>query len=578
MWHLRLTAGMYCVLEERRMSNKKLFQRILYAVLFVVIGWFILTFIIMPVVGVIREIFFAEGDFSIDVIRKLAESDRVVTSLKNTYVMAVCTVITVTIIGIFQILVTEYLDVKGSKILDAIFHTPLLYGGVSLVTGYNYIYSSHGFVTKALMEIFPNMDPAWFTGFTGILFVHSFSMTMYHILFVKTAFKRIDYSTIEACRSLGGSNLQAFFKVALPVVKPSLFSATVLLVLMALNSFAAPSILGGKDYYMINSMILNLNSIGSRDLAALLAFILAFTCIVLLLVMKWFERKNNFLSVSKVPTKLRKVKVRNPILNVVIHILAYVLALIYALTIAGIVLFSFADIQTIIDQTFPTHFTIENYVRVFSESTALKPLLNSVKLSLVAVAIVLVICVASALAIHKHKNKATLILELTLLIPWMLPSTMLAVGMISQYSVPNKLVFNLVLLGGFWLLPIAYAVTSIPQAMRLIKASLYNVDTSHEEAARSLGAGPIYTLIRVIVPAMLPTTVSVGAITFNTLLSEYSVSALLYSANTVPLGIILRSPNLNPDPYSAASQLVYIVVLMVISGITLGLTQKYRNY
>ena len=107
------------------MSNKKLFQRILYAVLFVVIGWFILTFIIMPVVGVIREIFFAEGDFSIDVIRKLAESDRVVTSLKNTYVMAVCTVITVTIIGIFQILVTEYLDVKGSKILDAIFHTPL---------------------------------------------------------------------------------------------------------------------------------------------------------------------------------------------------------------------------------------------------------------------------------------------------------------------------------------------------------------------------------------------------------------------------------------------------------------------
>lgn len=560
------------------MSNRKLFQRTLYAALFIVIGWFILAFIIMPVVGVIKEIFFTDGRFGVEVIRKLAGSGRVITSLKNTYIMAACTIVTVTVIGIFQILVTEYLDIKGAGILDAVFHTPLLYGGISLVTGYNYVYSSHGFITKALVEIFPNMDPNWFTGFTGILFVHSFSMTMYHILFVKTAFKRIDYSTVEACRSLGGSNIQAFFKVALPVIKPSIFSATVLLTLMALNSFAAPSVLGGKDYYMINSMILNLNSIGRRDFAALLAFILAITCIVLLLVMKWFERKNNFLSVSKVPTKLRKVKIRNPFLNVGVHLASYVLAVIYILPIAGIILFSFADIQTIVDQTFPRHFTIENYVRVFSGMTTLKPLLNSVKLSLIAVVMVLFICVASALAIHKLKNKATLILELTLLIPWMLPATLLAVGMITRYSVPDKVVFNYVLLGGFWLLPISYAVISIPQAMRLIKASLYNVDTSHEEAARALGAGPIYTLIRVIIPAMLPTTVSVGAITFNSLMSEYAVSALLYSANTVPLGIILRSPNLNPDPYAAASQLVYIVVLMVVSGITLGLTQKYRSY
>lgn len=560
------------------MSSKKLVQRILYIVLFAVIGWFILAFIISPVVGVIGEIFFKEGRFSFEVIEKLAGSGRVKGSLKNTYLMAACTIVTVTIVGIFQIMVTEYFKIKGSKILDAIFHTPLLYGGISLVMGYNYIYSSNGFVTKLLLEYFPDMDPKWFTGFVGVLFVHSFSMTTYHILFVKTSFKRIDYSTIEACRSLGGSNVRAFFKVGLPVIKPAIFSATVLLTLMALNSFAAPAVLGGKDFYMINSMIQNLNSIGSRDLAALLAFVLALTCIALLLVMKWFERKNNYVSVSKVPTKIRKMKIRNPVVNVIVHGFSYILAIVYVLPILGILVFSFADIQTIVDQTFPKSFTIENYVRVFSQAATMKPFLNSIKLSLVAVAIVMFICTASALAIHKMKNKVTLILELTLLIPWMLPATMLAVGMISTYSGQTPLVFNMVLLGGFWLLPIAYAVTSIPQAMRLIKASLYNVNTAHEEAARSLGAGPFYTLRRVIIPAMLPTAVSVGAITFNGLLSEYTVSALLYSADTVPLGIVLRTPQTNPDPYSAASALVYIVVLMAISGITLALTQKYRSY
>lgn len=560
------------------MSSKKIIQKFLYGLLFLVIGWFILSFIIQPVIGVFKEIFFADGSFSFEAITKLTSSKRVLSSLTNTYVMAFFTVITVSIVGIFQIMVTEYFDIKGARIMDAIFHTPLLYGGISLVTGYNYIYSSNGFVTKLLLEYFPNLNPKWFTGFVGVLFVHSFSMTMYHILFVKTSFKRIDYSTIEACRSLGGSNVTAFFKVALPVIKPAIFSATVLLTLMALNSFAAPSVLGGKDFYMINSMILNLNSIGSRELAALLALVLAFTCILLLLVMKWFERKNNYVSVSKVPTKIRKMKIRNPIINVLVHACSYLLSLIYVLPIVGIIIFSLADIQTIVDQTFPKTLTLENYIRVFSSTVALKPFLNSVKLSLIAVLIVMVICIASALAIHKKKNKVTLILELTLLIPWMLPATMLAVGMISSYSNSNPLVFNAVLLGGFWLLPLAYAVVNIPQAMRLIKASLYNVNTSHEEAARSLGSGPIYTLIRVVLPAMLPTAVSVGAITFNGLLSEYTVSALLYSANSVPLGIVLRTPNSNPDPYSAASTLVYIVVLMVISGITLALTQKYRSY
>lgn len=559
------------------MSAKKLIQRVVYGLIFVVIGWFIFTFILYPVVAILKEVFFQGGRFNIEAIHKLVASKRTQGALKNTYVMAFFTIITVTAVGIFQILVTEYFAIKGSKLLDAAFHTPLIYGGISLVAGYNYIYSSNGFVTKLLVELFPRMNPKWFTGFVGVLFVHSFSMTIYHILFVKAAFKKVDYSTIEACQSLGGSKAAAFFKVALPVVKPALFSATVLLCLMALNSFAAPSLLGGRDFYMINSMILSLNSIGSKDLAALLSLLLGFTCILLMIFMKRLERRGNYVSVSKVPTKLRKTKIRNPILNILTHLGAYALFIVYVLPILAIVLFSFSDVQTIVDQTFPKRLTIHNYIHVFASREAIRPFLNSVKLSLLAVVMVLFICVVSSLAIHKVKSNITGILEITLLVPWILPATMLAIGMISSYSKESPLVFNAILLGGFWLLPIAYTVNAIPQAMRLIKASLYHVNSAHEEAARSLGASAFYTLVRVILPAMLPTIISVGAITFNGLMSEYAVSALLYSANNVPLGIVLRNPAMNPDPNAAASALVYIVVLMMISGITVGFTQKYRK-
>lgn len=559
------------------MSVKKKLSIVRSVLMFAIIAWFLVTFIIVPVISVFRTTFFTEGSFSFEAIRKLAASERVRRSLSNTYKMAFWTLITVTINGIFQILVTEYFDIKGSKLLELAFMTPLIYGGISLVTGYNYLYSANGYVTQLLLKVFPGMNPNWFTGFTGVLFVHSFAMTTHHILFVKTAFRDIDYSTIEAAKSLGASSMKAFFQVALPVVKPAIFSATILLFLGALNSFAAPSMLGGKNFYMINSMILTLNGLRSYDLSALLSLILAVSCIILLLIMNWLEKKNAYLSVSKVTTRLRKTKIRNPILNVLIHALAYVLALIYLLPVVFIVLFSLGDVQSIVTNTFPKSFSLDNYIHVFSTSTALKPFLNSVKLSLLAVLMVMLITIPSTLAIKKHPGKATKILEMTLLIPWILPTTMLVVGMITTYSEPNWLVLGQTLLGGFWLLPIAYTVSKIPSSMRLVRASLYAINDSHEEAAHSLGGGAFYTFRRVVWPVILPTAISVGAISFNGLLSEYTISALLYNVNNIPLGIILRSPDRSADPYAEVNTLVYIVILMVISAITLLATQKYRN-
>ena len=559
------------------MSVKKKLSILRNVLIFTAIAWFLVTFLIVPVLSTVKTTFFTDGAFSMQSVQKLLSSERVKRSLSNTYKMAFWSFVTVTINGVFQVLVTEYFDIKGSKLLELAFMTPLLYGGISLVTGYNYVYASNGVVTKLLASWIPGMNVNWFTGFTGVLFVHTFAMTTSHILFVKTAFKDIDYSTIEAARSLGCSSIQTFFKVALPVVKPAMFSASILLILSALNSFAAPSMLGGKSFYMINSMILTLNGLRSYDLSALLSLILAVTCIVLLLIMNWLEKRSAYLSVSKVSTRLRKTKIRNPVVNVLVHAASYILSLLYLLPIGVIVLYSFGDSKSISTASFPRSFSLDNYIRVISTGTTIKPFLNSVKLSLIAVAIVLFISVASSLAIKKHPGKLTKLLELTLLIPWMLPATMLAVGMITAFSTPNLLTFGKILVGGFWLLPIAYTVCKIPSSMRLVRASLYAINDSHEQAAHSLGAGALYTFRRVVLPAIIPTVASVGAITFNSLLSEYTVSALLYNVSNVPLGIVLRTPDMNVDPNSEANMLVYIVVLMAISAVTLILTRKYRT-
>lgn len=105
-----------------------------------------------------------------EAVSKIMRSARAMKSLKNSFILAIASIITVNISGILIVLFTEYFDIKGAKILSMGFMTTLIYSGVVLVTGYKFVYGSTGIITKVLMQIFPNLNPNWFTGLSGIVY------------------------------------------------------------------------------------------------------------------------------------------------------------------------------------------------------------------------------------------------------------------------------------------------------------------------------------------------------------------------------------------------------------------------
>ena len=58
--------------------------------------------------------------------------------------------VTVNIVGVSIVLLTEYFDIKGAKILRLGYMTTLIYSGVALVTGYLFLYDPNGILTTAL--------------------------------------------------------------------------------------------------------------------------------------------------------------------------------------------------------------------------------------------------------------------------------------------------------------------------------------------------------------------------------------------------------------------------------------------
>ena len=65
----------------------------------------------------------------------------------NSLKLAVGLVITVNIVGVSIVLLTEYFDIKGAKILRLGYMTTMIYSGVALVTGYLFLYAGDGIIT-----------------------------------------------------------------------------------------------------------------------------------------------------------------------------------------------------------------------------------------------------------------------------------------------------------------------------------------------------------------------------------------------------------------------------------------------
>lgn len=536
--------------------------------------WFVLAFLIYPNVMIAVSSFKTDDGFSFNIIKKLIESPIAVKGMRNSFILAFSMAITSNIVGIFIVLVSEYFDIKGAKILKLGYMSTFIYGGIILMSGYLMIYGQNGIITSLLTKVMPNLDPKWFFGYGAVLFIMTVSTTTYHMMFLSNAVKGIDNFTIEASRNMGASAFYTIKRVVLPIVLPTLYAITILQFLSGLSAFAAPLIVGGKDFQTITPLILQLNKLpNSRGLALILSMVLGLSTVLLLFLFSKLEKGGTYFSISKTKAAYVKQKIDNKFLNICVHIFAYVLFVIYTFPVLMIVLFSFTNSTAINNVKFTfSDFTLDNYRTVFSDVKKVEPFLNSATFAIVAAIGVVIVVLLGVSLRRKHKNGFTSLIENSFLIPWMLPSTLIALGLLTTYSVPRLIIGNKVLIGTIQILIIAYIIIRIPFTSRLMKAAYQSVDSDYEKAAKALGAKTFYTFRRIVLPLILPTVVSLIVLGFNGLLTDYNVAAFLSHPLKEPLGLMIkRYTTERAGGDSQAIIFVYSTVLMAIASTTMYL-------
>ena len=525
----------------------------------------------------------------------------------NSLKLAILLVITVNVVGVSIVLLTEYFDIKGARILRMGYMTTMIYSGVALVTGYMFLYASDGILTTAFKNAFPNMNPTWFSGFNAVLFTMTFACTSNHMLFLRNAIRGIDYNTVEAARNMGARPFKVLWKVVFPTLIPTMFSLTVMTFITGLCAMSAPTLLG---YDSINPEFVRLAGSSSADeafpqaRAALLSIILAMFTIILLTVLSAYERKGHYLSVSKTKARLQKQKIDNPVWNVLAHIYAYVLFIIYMTPVVMIIIFSFQTYSAIrMKKLDLQHWTTINYYGqedyeyltnrgkyktrvgsisgVFSNEATLGGIKLSFILSALAAALACVIVVVACNYIFKKRNKKSgVVLEYALLFPWLLPTILICYSYRTYFNsdsvwyVGNH---NLYYAQNVRLLIImAYTVTKLPFSLRMIKASFYSIDEELEDAAKNLGAGGLRTFLKVKLPIILPSVLAVFALNFNALFTEYDMSATFASSYGTSYAMVIQAMCADEGLYgynvnASGRRCASTVFIMIVSGIILYL-------
>ena len=567
-------------------------------------------FMLLPCLNTITQIFTVKGaDGTTDplAVIRFFFAGNMPSYVWNSLKLAISLVITVNFVGISIVLLTEYFDIKGAKVLRLGYMTTLIYSGVALVTGYLFLYDSNGMLTTWLANVIPGFNKDWFSGFRAVLFTMTFACTSNHMLFLRNAIRGIDYNTVEAARNLGAKPFKVLMKVVFPTLIPTLFSLTVMTFITGLCAMSAPTLLG---YDSINPEIVRLAGSSVADeafpqaRAALLSIILAMFTIILLTTLSSYERKGHYLSVSKTKAKLVKQKIQNPVMNVIAHIYAYVLFLIYMTPVVMIVLFSFQNYPAIRAKSLDMNqWTLINFfgqqdyefltnrgklkTRVgsisglFANADTVGGIRLSFVLSAIAAALACVIVVVAVNYIFKNKGKKrSTVLEYSLLFPWLLPTILICYSYRTYFNSENVwYVFNTNL---YWkenvrfLIVMAYTVVKLPFALRMIKAAFYAIDEELEDAARNLGASPLVTFLKVKLPIVLPSVLAVFALNFNALFTEYDMSATFHSSYGKSYAMVIQNMcaeegrdgyNVNASGRRCAST----VFIMIVSGLILYL-------
>lgn len=346
----------------------------------------------------------------------------------------------------------------------------------------------------------PAIRPYGFAGSAVALTLFSFP---YVLVTVQAALAGLDPDLEDAARLLGRGRLATFREVTLPRLRPAVTAGALLVALYVLSDFGAVSML--RTSTVTRAIHQQYRSAFDRGPAALLGLVLVLATVVLLLGEARASR-----SAGTTLEVTGRARPRTPI------------ALGRWRWPAAIACGAVVTVAVVL----PVLVVASWSWRAVAGGEDVGAALVAAGRSLVAAGAGALVVTLAALPVAvwsaRSRSRTARLVERASFTGYALPGIVVALAIVflGIRLVPA-------LYQTLAMLVVAYAVLFLPQAVGAIRATLLQVDSDVESAARLLGSGRLATLRRVTLPAARPGVLAGAALVFLTVLKELPATLLL---------------------------------------------------
>lgn len=237
------------------------------------------------------------------------------------------------------------------------------------------------------------------------------------------------------------------------------------------------------------------------------------------------------------------------------------------------------ELYTVPPHWIPDHPTMQNFVKVFTESNIPRYFLNSVVISVGSTALALMLAIFASYGFARFNFTGKKFFQSFVLVGQLLPTAAIIVPLFITLRV-------LGLMNTYWGLILVYTIITLPLSVYMLTSYFQAIPVELEEAAVIDGASRLGVLFRITLPLSLPGIVAVLVYAFVTTWNEF-IFALCFatdsSVKTLPIGLVEFSTEFTTDwgAVMAASMVMTLPVALLfvafqrlfVGGLTSGATK-----
>ena len=452
--------------------------------------------ILCPLITVFEKAVIIDGRLDLyQAWRTIANAENVQT-VCNSLWLGVCVVLCSTVIAVPTAYLLARTRLAAHGWLDIVFMIPFMTPPYIASMGWILFMQKRGL----FQQLFPATG-SWSEGFFcfgGLVLVMSLHVFPFLMTMLKNAMLNIPASLEESGAVFGAGFGLRLRRIFAPLLTGNYAIGALLVFVKTLSEYGTPYTLGRRiGFSVFTTDIHRYSTTAPIDFgrSASLSSVLICICMAMWLMQNYITGKNSYRLVSGKGSRPARTK-----LSVAGQIGAWLWVALVILVAVGVPYFSIIATSLIKLRGYGLaagNFTLDHYKELLTTPKALASIRKSLFLAVSSATICSVIGTAVVIAVRKSKGFLKKTLEGISLLPEMLPSIVLVIGLMLFWNAIYKVI---PLYNTIGIMVLAYVVLYLPYTVQYVTSAFTQINESLLEAGRTFGGTPAYVFCRVTLP------------------------------------------------------------------------------